>query len=426
MAFNAVEKARFIRVPFAEKDEAKSLGARWDAETKCWFVPQGVDPANLHDWWAYLECPYEEKDAARQLGAKWDKAQKKWYVPNELEFDDFEQWWPGWVNERVALVSDDDDEAEWHFVDGQLGGRYGFTFSEDYQKEGGTARVFFGWRVNPDTGELEEGDDPTVAIKNFFTDDDSLDFTMFEREVSTLRALSDHPNIVSFVDYGFDTADRTFFAITEYHPLSLGELLSALQSGALEILGEEVDVVEELKEEKKKVENHSPAQKWLEEFDVLEGILKGLCYALEFGVYHRDLKPGNILCALNGEAEEITAKLCDFGIASSPTSVDGAATVRYVGTEMYMPQSDDEEEYPGARDVYSWGVIAVELLSDEVLTSEADVREALENEVKPEIPSVIGDLLDRCLDKDPARRPENAKVLLEEALEANEGLAANG
>jgi len=31
-------QARYIRVPFTEKDRAKALGARWDAELKCWFV----------------------------------------------------------------------------------------------------------------------------------------------------------------------------------------------------------------------------------------------------------------------------------------------------------------------------------------------------------------------------------------------------
>jgi serine/threonine protein kinase len=414
---------RYIRVPFDNKDEAKALGARWDAEVKCWFIPQGIDPAKLCEWWAYLECPYEQKDMARQQGAKWDKALKNWYVPKGLDFNDFEEWWPGWVNERIAIISEDDEEPEWHFVDGQLGGRFGFMFSEDYQKVGGTAQVFFGWRVDPDTDEIDEGDTPTVAIKNFFMDNDSQDFTMFDREVTALKALSDHPNIVSLVDYGFDTTDRTFFAVTEYHRHSLGELISASHLGTVEVLGEEVDVRAEIEEGRKEDEKLLPSQRWLEESDTLGGILNGLCHALEAGIYHRDLKPGNILCDFNEEDDEITVKLCDFGIASNPCAVDGAATVRFVGTEMYMPPSGDEEDYPGARDVYSWGVIAVELLCDDVLTTEAEVREALENGVKPEIPSVIGDILERCLAKDPTKRPENAKVLLEEIHEANEGLA---
>jgi len=36
----------FLKVPFAEKDEAKKLGARWNAERKSWYVPDGkaVEP----------------------------------------------------------------------------------------------------------------------------------------------------------------------------------------------------------------------------------------------------------------------------------------------------------------------------------------------------------------------------------------------
>ena len=29
----------YLNVPFAQKDEAKALGARWDAANKKWFVP---------------------------------------------------------------------------------------------------------------------------------------------------------------------------------------------------------------------------------------------------------------------------------------------------------------------------------------------------------------------------------------------------
>lgn len=39
-----------LKVPFAEKDEAKALGARWDAAIKKWYVPAGVDPAPFARW----------------------------------------------------------------------------------------------------------------------------------------------------------------------------------------------------------------------------------------------------------------------------------------------------------------------------------------------------------------------------------------
>lgn len=39
-----------LKVPFAEKDEAKALGARWDAAIKKWYVPAGVDAAPFARW----------------------------------------------------------------------------------------------------------------------------------------------------------------------------------------------------------------------------------------------------------------------------------------------------------------------------------------------------------------------------------------
>lgn len=40
----------YIAVPFAEKDEAKGLGAKWDRKEKAWYVPEGADPTSLAKW----------------------------------------------------------------------------------------------------------------------------------------------------------------------------------------------------------------------------------------------------------------------------------------------------------------------------------------------------------------------------------------
>ncbi|HEX4377129.1 MAG TPA: DUF5710 domain-containing protein [Steroidobacteraceae bacterium] len=39
-----------LRVPFAEKGEAKRRGARWDTGQKIWYVPGGLDPAPFQQW----------------------------------------------------------------------------------------------------------------------------------------------------------------------------------------------------------------------------------------------------------------------------------------------------------------------------------------------------------------------------------------
>lgn len=40
----------YLNVPYAEKDEAKALGARWDAAKKKWYAPQGVEPGQFERW----------------------------------------------------------------------------------------------------------------------------------------------------------------------------------------------------------------------------------------------------------------------------------------------------------------------------------------------------------------------------------------
>jgi hypothetical protein len=379
------DHARYIRVPFDSKDDAKTIGARWDATNKCWFIPFGVDPMLLRQWWAYLDCPFEEKDEARRLGARWDKTLKSWYVPIGVDFDDFQDWWPAWVSERMELPEQEAEEIQWHEVDGELGGKYTFSFSEDYRKSGGTAQVFFGWKIDIDSGEIEDSDLPSVAIKNFYVDEDSLDFTMFQREVDALRQLNGHPNVVSLIDYGFDTIDRTFFIVTEYMQFSMADVLTMSRGDKITYLGEEISGRSEEEEEEDKSQK-TPEDNWKEEADWLEQILQGLVHSLQSGIYHRDLKPGNILCAVD-DTDDFSVKLCDFGIASKAQGASGDKTVSFIGTETYTPPDHkNSHKHPGTRDVYSWGVIAIEALSEQHLEDRQDVEAALENEVKPYFP----------------------------------------
>jgi hypothetical protein len=40
----------FLTVPYAEKDEAKALGARWNPTKRRWYVPDGVATAPFAKW----------------------------------------------------------------------------------------------------------------------------------------------------------------------------------------------------------------------------------------------------------------------------------------------------------------------------------------------------------------------------------------
>lgn len=48
-----------LKVPFAEKDEAKKLGARWDAARKLWYIQQVADLAPFARWSPQAAAPGE-------------------------------------------------------------------------------------------------------------------------------------------------------------------------------------------------------------------------------------------------------------------------------------------------------------------------------------------------------------------------------
>ena len=61
-----------LKVPFAEKDEAKKLGARWDAARKLWFVDGKADMAPFARW-----APTAHNEAADHVAPKSTSAAKQ-------------------------------------------------------------------------------------------------------------------------------------------------------------------------------------------------------------------------------------------------------------------------------------------------------------------------------------------------------------
>lgn len=50
-----------LDVPYAEKDAAKALGARWDPTRRCWYVPEGLDATPFLRW---VRAPSPSKPAS--------------------------------------------------------------------------------------------------------------------------------------------------------------------------------------------------------------------------------------------------------------------------------------------------------------------------------------------------------------------------
>ena len=142
---HAPETARrpaiWLEVPFAEKNRAKALGARWSAKGKAWYVPHALDPEPFERWRPgpektpraarsradgpaerapaatrrpaiWLEVPFAEKNRAKALGARWSAKGKAWYVPHALDPEPFERWRPGPEKTPRAARSRADGPAE--------------------------------------------------------------------------------------------------------------------------------------------------------------------------------------------------------------------------------------------------------------------------------------------------------------------------
>lgn len=69
------ESKTYLNVPFAQKDEAKALGARWDAVQKKWFVPADKDVALFAKWQA--ESGAVESPRAKTSSSNINSSSKK-------------------------------------------------------------------------------------------------------------------------------------------------------------------------------------------------------------------------------------------------------------------------------------------------------------------------------------------------------------
>ena len=176
--------------------------------------------------------------------------------------------------------------------------------------------------------------DRKVALKvlhqQYSEDEDYVE--RFRREARAVAALS-HPNIVTVIDRG-EHEGRQFIVFEYIH----GENLKAL------------------------IQRRGPAP-IRTALELAMQISRGLSFAHQQGLIHRDVKPQNVL--LNGDGQ---AKVTDFGIARSLDVQHGMTqTGTVLGTSDYIaPEQAQGQRVDEHTDVYSLGVVLYEMLTNEV------------------------------------------------------------
>jgi len=214
----------------------------------------------------------------------------------------------------------------------------------------------------------------------------------FEREARSSASLS-HPKIVQVYRYGRLPDDTPYLVMRYVKGRTMEERVEA--EGRLDL---------------------RTARK------TLKSVASALAAAHKAGIIHRDIRPANVLW--DDEGKE--ALLSDFGIAAlqAPTGEQAARLTtigQVIGNPRYLsPEQLREESITEMVDIYAFGILGYELLSGRGPydgTNNAQLMAAhLQAEPRPlderrgGAPADIADLLRRCLNKEPKKRPRAVDI----------------
>jgi hypothetical protein len=233
----------------------------------------------------------------------------------------------------------------------------------------------------------------------------------FLQEARTAARL-DHPGIVQIHDFG--SYKNQLYIVMKFIP---GDNLDAL------------------------LRNLLAQDRWIplsEAVQLVRQVALAIDYAHRQGVLHRDIKPGNIM--LEPEPSDglpYRPVVTDLGLAKlagGVMTVDGSSmgTPAYMSPEQAMGRPTDSRS-----DVYSLGILLYELAVGRLPFNPHSITEAIQMHVhtpppsprtlRPDLPPALETIILQAVEKDPARRFQNAQALadaLKAALPAAERVAA--
>jgi serine/threonine protein kinase len=233
-----------------------------------------------------------------------------------------------------------------------------------------------------------------VALK-FLPSDLSTERKARERLLTEARAVAalNHPNVCAIHEIA-ETADgHMFFAMPLYDGITLKE---KLRQGPLSIEESAGTAIQ---------------------------IARGLAAAHARGIVHRDVKPGNVMLSSDG-----TVRLLDFGLA---IPIDGSFTNSGStrGTVAYMsPEQARGEPIDARSDLWSLGVVLYEMIAGRRPFHKGNPAAILDqvfhwdpeplSSHRQEIPAALATIVERLLQRDPAKRFDSATQLLDDLQKA--------
>jgi serine/threonine protein kinase/Tfp pilus assembly protein PilF len=229
-----------------------------------------------------------------------------------------------------------------------------------------------------------------------------------DRFVSEARAAAglDHPNVASVFHLG-KTGDDYFYAMEFVEGETLDRVLKF--RGPLE-----VDVA----------------------LEIVNQVAAALSAAYRHNLVHRDIKPGNLMVVF-GEANRVTVKVIDFGLAK-PLHYRTSERARseagiFLGTPHFSsPEQCLGKETDNRSDIYSLGVTLWVMLTGHV-PFEGMVTEVMQKHVHEpppverleHVPKPVVSLIEALLEKDPEKRPQTPYQLQAMIREARTALGAH-
>ncbi len=158
-------------------------------------------------------------------------------------------------------------------------------------------------------------------------------------------------------------------------------------------------------------------------------VADALGYAHQQGIVHRDIKPANIMLT-----KDHIVKVMDFGIAKMASS-NKTETNIVLGTPTYMsPEQIAGKKVDGRSDIFSLGVVLFELLTGQlpftadnvsaVLFSIAHHPHPAIQTLRPDLPPMVQEIVDRALQKELPHRYRRAEEFASELRDCLQSLAA--